>query len=104
MLTIEVITLFPEMFAPVVGLSIVGRAVEHGLVAVRIHHLLDFCEGRERADDAPYGGGPGMVLRIEPLARALDAILAIGPPSERRALVLTTPAARRVAQAEAGRF
>jgi tRNA (guanine37-N1)-methyltransferase len=103
-LTIDVITLFPEMFAPAIGLSIVGRAAERGLVDVRLHHLLEYCEGSERADDAPYGGGPGMVLRIEPIARALDRILAAAPPGERRALVLTSPAGKRFAQADAARF
>lgn len=104
MLTVEVISLFPEMFAPFIGLSIVGRAVERALVDVRVHHLLDYCAGRERADDTPYGGGPGMVLRIEPLARALDAILATAPAGERRVIVLTTPAGRRFAQSDAVRF
>lgn len=103
MLNIDVITLFPEMFAPAIGLSIVGRAVERGLVSVRMHQLLEFCES-ERADDAPYGGGAGMVLRLEPLARALDAILAASPPEERRTLVLTTPSGKRFAQDDAVRF
>ena len=103
MLTIDVITLFPEMFAPAVGLSIVGRAVERGLVGVHVHQLLDFCES-ERADDSPYGGGAGMVLRLEPLARALDSIILRGPEHERRAVVLTAPAGKRFAQSDAQRF
>ncbi len=89
-LHVDVVTLFPEMFAPVIGLSIVGRAVERGLVDVRLHHLLDALEGNERADERPYGGGPGMVLRIEPIARTLDAILAEAPAGERRRIVLTS--------------
>ena len=104
MLRLDVITLFPEMFAPAIGLSIVGRAVERGLVAVELHQLLDYCEGSERADDAPYGGGPGMVLRVEPLARALDAVLAGAPADERRALLLTSPTGKRFEQADARRF
>ncbi|MBV8151293.1 MAG: tRNA (guanosine(37)-N1)-methyltransferase TrmD [Candidatus Eremiobacteraeota bacterium] len=103
-MNVDIITLFPEAFAPQVGLSIVGRAVERGLVAVRLHHLLDFCEGRERADDAPYGGGPGMVMRVEPLARALDAVIDAAPRGERRALVLTSPSGRRFEQADAVRY
>lgn len=79
MLSIDVVTLFPEMFAPFVGLSIVGRAQERGLVEVRLHNLLDALEPGERADDRPYGGGPGMVLRVEPIARILDAILGTEP-------------------------
>jgi tRNA (guanine37-N1)-methyltransferase len=89
-LHVDVVSLFPEMFAPVIGLSIVGRAVEHGLITVRMHHLLDALEPGERADERPYGGGPGMVLRIEPLARILDAIVAAAPPDERRTIVLTS--------------
>ncbi|MGC1381364.1 MAG: tRNA (guanosine(37)-N1)-methyltransferase TrmD [Candidatus Baltobacteraceae bacterium] len=91
MFTIDVITLFPEVFAPFVGLSIVGRAVEAGLATICYHHLLDELQAGERADDAPFGGGPGMVMRVEPIARALDRIAAGAPAGERRALVLPTP-------------
>ena len=101
LLHVDVVTLFPEMFAPVIGLSIVGRAVEHGLVDVRLHNLLDALEGRERADERPYGGGPGMVLRIEPLARTLDAILAAAPPGEARRIVLTSASGPLFRQADA---
>jgi tRNA (guanine37-N1)-methyltransferase len=90
LLHVDVVSLFPEMFAPAIGLSIVGRAIERGLIDVRMHHLLDALERGERADERPYGGGPGMVLRIEPLARSLDAILAAAAPDERRRIVLTS--------------
>ncbi len=103
-LHVDVVTLFPEMFAPVIGLSIVGRAVERGLVEVRMHDLLDALEGRERADERPYGGGPGMVLRIEPLARTLDAILAAAPAGERRRIVLTSASGRPFRQADAAEW
>jgi len=92
MLSIDVITLFPEMFAPVIGLSIVGRAIERGLVDVRMHPIIDALPPGERADDRPFGGGPGMVLRIEPLANILDGIIAAAPPSEQRRIVLTAAA------------
>lgn len=104
MLTVDVLTLFPEVFAPFVGLSIVGRAVEAGAVDIRYHHILDALTGAERADDVPFGGGPGMVLRIEPLARILDGILAGAPPGERRAIVALSPSGRRFEQADARRF
>ncbi len=104
MLHVDVISLFPEMFAPVVGLSIVGRAVERGLIAVTVHDLLAAIEPGARADERPYGGGPGMVLRIEPLARILDEILAGAPPDERRRIVLTAAAGRTFGQPDAVAF
>jgi tRNA (guanine37-N1)-methyltransferase len=104
MFTIDVLTLFPEVFAPFVGLSIVGRAVEAGIVEIHYHHVLDALEGKERADDEPFGGGPGMVMRIEPLARILDAIIASAPPDERRIIVVPAPAGQRFTQAQAERF
>ncbi len=104
MFPIDVVTLFPELFAPFVGLSIVGRAIERGLVAVRCHHLLDELEDAERADDAPFGGGAGMVLRIEPIARVLDRIAAEAPVGERRVIVVPSPSGRPFAQREAARW
>jgi tRNA (guanine37-N1)-methyltransferase len=104
MFTIDVLTLFPEVFAPFVGLSIVGRAVEAGRVEVRYHHLLDHLEGKERADDSPFGGGPGMVLRIEPIARILDGLVAEAAHDERRAIVVPSPIGRPFAQTDASRF
>ena len=104
MFTIDVVTLFPELFAPFVGLSIVGRAMERSLVAVRYHHLLDELAEGERADDAPFGGGAGMVLRIEPIARVLDRIAAEAPAGERRVIVVPSPSGRRFAQREAARW
>jgi len=101
MLVIDVITLFPEVFAPFVGLSIVGRAIEAGTIAVRYHHLLDALRGSERADDTPYGGGAGMVLRIEPVARALDAIIGAAPPNERRSIVVPSAGGRAFTHARA---
>jgi tRNA (guanine37-N1)-methyltransferase len=104
MFTVDVLTLFPEVFAPFVGLSIVGRAVERGIVDVRYHHLLEGLGAGERADAPPYGGGPGMVMRLEPIARALDAILADAPPDERRVIALTSPGGVAFRQADAQRL
>lgn len=101
MFSIDLITLFPEVFAPFVGLSIVGRAVEAGIASVHYHHLLDELADGERADDAPFGGGPGMVLRIEPIARALDRIIRTAPDGERRAIVVPSPSGPQFTQAHA---
>lgn len=104
MFTIDVLTLFPEVFAPFVGLSILGRAVEAGIVDIRYHHVLDALQSNERADDEPYGGGPGMVMRLEPLARILDGIVAGAPAKERRLIVVPSPGGKRFTQSDAARF
>ncbi len=104
MFHVDILTLFPEMFAPAIGLSIVGRAQERGIVDVRLHNILDALGGGERADDRPFGGGPGMVLRVEPLARILDGIVAGAAPGERRAIVVTSAAGHQFRHADAEAF
>jgi tRNA (guanine37-N1)-methyltransferase len=103
-LHVDIITLFPEMFAPFIGLSIVGRAHERGVVSINLHNILDALEEGERADDRPYGGGPGMILRAQPLARILDSILSQSSTREQRAIVVTSPSGRPFRQADAERF
>src|SRR5581483_6336656 len=74
-LRIDVLTLFPEMFVGPFDASILRRARDAGLIALHVHQLRDY--GTERhavVDDYPYGGGPGMVLKPEPIARALEEI------------------------------
>lgn len=75
MLRFDVLTLFPDMVSPVVGQSILKRAQEKGLLSVRVRNLRDFTEDRHKtADDVPYGGGAGMVMKAEPIFRAVDAV------------------------------
>jgi tRNA (guanine37-N1)-methyltransferase len=75
MLEIDVLTLFPAMLEAPLAESIPGRIREQGLAAIRIHDLRQWGLGRHRSvDDAPYGGGAGMVLRPEPVATALDSL------------------------------
>ncbi len=75
MLEIEIVTLFPEMVRGPLEASIPARIQEQGLAAVRIHDLRQWGLGRHRSvDDAPYGGGAGMILRVEPLAAAIAAL------------------------------
>jgi tRNA (guanine37-N1)-methyltransferase len=75
MLEIEVVCLFPAMVEGPLSESIPGRTQERGLIQVRVHDLRQWGLGRHRSvDDAPYGGGAGMVLRPEPVAAALDAL------------------------------
>ena len=71
----DVITLFPELFAPFLGAGVTRRAFESGQVDVRLWNPRDFAEGNyRRVDDRPFGGGPGMVMLAEPLERCLQAI------------------------------
>ena len=73
----DVITLFPELFGPHLTHGVTRRAFEGGQVDVRLWPLRDFAEDNyRRVDDRPYGGGPGMVMLVEPLERALQAIRA----------------------------
>jgi len=71
---IDVVSLFPPMFEAVSGYGVTGRAIKNGLLTLRVWNPRDFTEDRHRTvDDRPYGGGPGMVMMIEPLARAIEA-------------------------------
>jgi tRNA (guanine37-N1)-methyltransferase len=85
---------------------VVGRAIERGTLDVAIHDLRDFTTDRHRVvDDVPYGGGPGMVLKPEPIFRALDAIATRrGVAVEALLTVLTSPQGARFTQAEAVRL
>ncbi|MBI1967593.1 MAG: tRNA (guanosine(37)-N1)-methyltransferase TrmD [Gemmatimonadetes bacterium] len=82
MLTINVLTLFPEWFAALLGSSIMGRAAAAGLVRYRVVQLRDYAHDKHRTvDDYPYGGGAGMVLKPEPFFEAVDALgPAVGSP------------------------
>ena len=94
-LQIHVITLFPELFRPVLASGVLGRALERGVVAVELHDLREHGLGRHRTvDDTPYGGGAGMVLRPEPLAAAIGPLRALGVP-----VILLDPAGERLTDA-----
>lgn len=73
--SIDIISIFPEMFEPVLKVSITGRAIAKGAVVVRPHNLRDYTTDRHRTtDDTPYGGGSGMVMLLEPMVRAVSAL------------------------------
>jgi tRNA (guanine37-N1)-methyltransferase len=81
-LRIDVVTIFPDLFPGPLGASIPGRAIERGLAELRAHDLREWGLGRHRSvDDYPYGGGAGMILRVEPIAGALAALA--GPETTR---------------------
>ena len=86
----DVVTIFPAMVQQALGAGIVGRAIERKTLTVVVHDLRDFTTDRHRVvDDVPYGGGPGMVLKPEPLFRALDSIEAL--EASRPTVLLTSP-------------
>jgi len=99
MLRINVVTIFPEFFATPLALSIPSRAHDAGSVDYRIVDLRDYTHDRHRTvDDAPYGGGPGMVMKPEPFFEAVEALGASAP------IVLMSARGRQFSQADAIRF
>ena len=100
MLTVNVVTLFPEWFAAPLATSILGRAAAAGLVRYRVVQLRDYTHDRHHTvDDTPYGGGAGMVLKPEPFFEAVDDLKA-GPPIvllSARGVPFTHPTAVRYA-------
>lgn len=99
MIRFDVITLFPELVQAPFQHSLMGRALEQGLFQFKAHFLREYAEGRHRVcDDAPFGGGEGMVMKIEPLAKAIRAVrLAEG----KSRVLLMAPGGRRFDQAMA---
>jgi tRNA (guanine37-N1)-methyltransferase len=80
MLRIDVVTIFPELFPNYLTTSIPGIAARKGKVQYRLHHLRDYTTDVHRTvDDRPFGGGPGMILKVEPVAKCVRAILAGAP-------------------------
>jgi tRNA (guanine37-N1)-methyltransferase len=95
----DVLTLFPALINAPVQESILGRAIDQGLLQVRAHNLRDWAEGRHQTtDDAPYGGGDGMVMKPEPVARAVADLKRLSPTSK---VLLMTPQGRPFKQQDA---
>src|SRR5512142_295948 len=99
----DIVTIFPDMFRAPLSEGIVARAIARGLVDLGIYDLRDFTEDRHRTvDDVPFGGGPGMVLKVKPVVDAVERIRSErGEPSK---ILLTSPQGRPFSQADAVRF
>ena len=99
---IDILTLFPQMFEAPFSFGIFKRAVDNNLVSIKLHNIRDYTHDKHHtADDYPYGGGPGMVLKPEPIFEAVEAIKSdIGAKEEVRALpiILLTPQGRLFSQ------
>ena len=99
---IDIITLFPEMFAGVFGESIIKRAVEKNILEIRFTQLRDFAFDKHRqVDDSPFGGGAGMVLKPEPVYRAVCDVLSKSDENISRKIILPDPAGEVFTQAKA---
>ncbi|ODT80755.1 MAG: tRNA (guanosine(37)-N1)-methyltransferase TrmD [Pelagibacterium sp. SCN 64-44] len=95
----DIITLFPELFPGPLGASVLGRGLNEGLWQLRATQLRDFAADRHHTvDDTPAGGGAGMVLKPDILARAIDHV---APPEDPRPRILMSPRGRRLSQARA---
>ena len=94
---IDILTLFPEMFPPYLSASILQRAQENQLLSVQLHNIRDYAAGKHRVtDEPPYGGGGGMILKPDPIFKAVEAVISDGanlteqPPP----IILLTPQGR----------
>jgi tRNA (guanine37-N1)-methyltransferase len=93
---IDVLTLFPEMFSGYLGQSLLKRAVDAGIVDVQLFNIRDWAKGKhQQVDDRPFGGGPGMVLRPEPVVECVEAVQQEAAAGH---LVLLSPQGRRLDQ------
>ncbi len=100
---IDVLTLFPEMFPGYLGQSLLKRAIDAGLIDIQLHDIRDWAHNKhQQVDDRPFGGGPGMVLRPEPVVECVEAVQAqVEPPGQ---VVYLTPQGRKLNQAIAEEF
>ena len=97
---VDIISIFPDMFAPVLGESILGRAQDAGTLELHSHDLRDWSGNRHRkVDDKPFGGGPGMVMRVAPVVEAVEAVRGMAPETGR--LIIPGPQGRPFTQAVA---
>jgi tRNA (guanine37-N1)-methyltransferase len=95
---IDILTLFPGMFHGPLDESIIGRARQGGLLDIHLHDIRDYAEGKHKVtDDYPFGGGPGMVMKAQPIADCLAAVRMLAPEPGR--VILPGPAGRVLTQA-----
>src|SRR5215813_5311919 len=93
----DVLTLFPEMFPGYLGQSLLNLAIERGLVDVHMHNIRDWAKSKHKTvDDRPFGGGPGMLLKVDVVVECVEAVQAEQPKPGR--LIMLTPQGRRLDQ------
>lgn len=93
----DILTLFPDMFGSYLSQSLVSKAIERRLIDVQVHDIRRWSRDKHhKVDDRPYGGGPGMVLRVEPVVECVEAVQAMEEPEGQ--VVLLTPQGHRLSQ------
>jgi tRNA (guanine37-N1)-methyltransferase len=93
----DVLTIFPDIFPGYLGQSLLKRAIDAGLVDVYLHDIRDWSKGKHNTvDDRPFGGGPGMVMKVEPVVESVEAVRSQAPDPGH--LVMLTPQGRRLDQ------
>jgi tRNA (guanine37-N1)-methyltransferase len=91
----DILTLFPEMFPGYLSQSLLNKAIEAALVKVHVHDIRAWAKNKHHTvDDRPFGGGPGMVLKVEPVVECVEEVRASAEPSGK--IVLLTPQGRRL--------
>lgn len=104
MMKIDVLTLFPRMFEGPMGESIIGKAVNKGLLEINVSNFRDYSDNKHQTvDDYPYGGGAGMLLKVQPIYDNIKAIEQANPETKKR-VILLDPAGKRFDQAMAEEF
>jgi len=98
----DILTIFPDMLEGPLTASILGKAADKGLIDINLHNLRDWAEGKHKVtDDTPYGGGDGMVMKVDPVAAALSELREKRPASR---VLLMSPQGKTFQQADAERF
>lgn len=94
---LDVLTLFPEMFSGYLSQSILNKSIERGLVEIHVHNMRDWSTDKHnKIDDRPFGGGPGMILMVEPVVNCVRDVQKMAP--DPGTLILTTPQGQRLCQ------
>lgn len=100
-MTITILTLFPDVFTDIFSSSILGRAVKKGLVKINLVNIRNFATGRHKSvDDKPYGGGPGMIMRVDVVEKALASVR----KRIKEKIILLDPAGKVFNQAKARNY
>lgn len=93
----DILTLFPQFFESPLKQTILKKAIDKGILDVRLHNIRDYALDRHKVtDDYPYGGGEGMVMKVEPIVRCVEAVKAMAPEGSK--VILTTPQGRPFTQ------